>query len=774
MYDLRSGTSKYEVGWISRASADQRAGRAGRTGPGHAYRLYSSAVYGSLMPPFEDPEVVRTPADTLVLSLKALGIPCVSSFPLPTPPPPAALHAAIRSLSALGALVPRLKAGASSSSSASATAAAAGKDGAAADASAAAQQSLSRIDSEQLTPLGSQLARLPLAPHLGKMLVLAAASSSSNSNSASLLDYAIALVACLAAGDPFFTPTGSLMSGGGGKGKSSNGTNNSTAKDSAAVAAVEGGDEQNEADKEEKEEGGNDDSRYKRLVAELQQEEQEAEEENDENGGSDEEGESSEKKKKKAAATSARHAAAAAHASFRHPLSDALTLLRAAGAYAHTLASGGAKAASAFARANYLREKALREGLQLRRQLHTLVHSTHGLVTSSSPPSASTAASGGGNQEGDEEDTPEDMEALTSAGDADAAEEGDVASGEPDSAASSKQKRRRRGASGRVPVPPFPLSLPPPSPATETSLRPLLAAGLLERVAKRAPADEVPALLQAGGISTAAASRKRWAPYLPSSGALSAPFFLHPRSTVADSDASLCPPYVVFTEVVSTDKRQYMRCATAIEPSWLHSLAAGTPLIRWEPPLEHPPPLYDVSSDSIQAPAIPVFGDRAWRLSPARIPFPIPPGSDPASPSCAAADARLRVFARALIEGKVAPAFAQWTGFLASQPSALTKRSPQQRCALLLEVLRRPPGEFATLKTAGDGIACAPVDSAAKLAAVWARYPAYLLAEYRQWLQSSVQDELNRLWPQAVAASLQQWGASAAGGGGGGGGLARR
>ena len=43
-YDPTTGVQSFEVGWISKASANQRAGRAGRTGPGHCYRLYSSAV----------------------------------------------------------------------------------------------------------------------------------------------------------------------------------------------------------------------------------------------------------------------------------------------------------------------------------------------------------------------------------------------------------------------------------------------------------------------------------------------------------------------------------------------------------------------------------------------------------------------------------------------------------------------------------------------------------------------------------------------------------
>lgn len=45
VYNVRSGASTFQVDWVSQASADQRAGRAGRTGPGHCYRLYSSAVF---------------------------------------------------------------------------------------------------------------------------------------------------------------------------------------------------------------------------------------------------------------------------------------------------------------------------------------------------------------------------------------------------------------------------------------------------------------------------------------------------------------------------------------------------------------------------------------------------------------------------------------------------------------------------------------------------------------------------------------------------------
>ena len=113
-HDVRSGVSRYEVGWVSQAAADQRAGRAGRTGPGHCYRLYSSAVFAERCPAFEEPELLRSPLEGVLLSMKVLGIDCVARFPFPSPPPPAALHEALRSLTNLGAIVPRVRRRASS------------------------------------------------------------------------------------------------------------------------------------------------------------------------------------------------------------------------------------------------------------------------------------------------------------------------------------------------------------------------------------------------------------------------------------------------------------------------------------------------------------------------------------------------------------------------------------------------------------------------------------------------------------------------------------
>ncbi|OCK85273.1 P-loop containing nucleoside triphosphate hydrolase protein [Lepidopterella palustris CBS 459.81] len=102
-YDLITGVQSFEVGWISKASANQRAGRAGRTGPGHCYRLYSSAVFERDFEEYASPEILRTPLDGVVLQLKSMGAPVVN-FPFPTPPDRDSLQKAENLLSYLGAI----------------------------------------------------------------------------------------------------------------------------------------------------------------------------------------------------------------------------------------------------------------------------------------------------------------------------------------------------------------------------------------------------------------------------------------------------------------------------------------------------------------------------------------------------------------------------------------------------------------------------------------------------------------------------------------------
>jgi len=62
VFDKATGMSSYVVTWTSQAAANQRAGRAGRTGPGHCYRLFSSAVYQEL-PQHSIPDILTIPID---------------------------------------------------------------------------------------------------------------------------------------------------------------------------------------------------------------------------------------------------------------------------------------------------------------------------------------------------------------------------------------------------------------------------------------------------------------------------------------------------------------------------------------------------------------------------------------------------------------------------------------------------------------------------------------------------------------------------------------
>jgi len=73
-YDPSNGMETYEIQWISKASAAQRAGRSGRTGPGHCYRLYSSAAFNNEFPEHCPAEVEKVPVHGVVLLLKSMHI----------------------------------------------------------------------------------------------------------------------------------------------------------------------------------------------------------------------------------------------------------------------------------------------------------------------------------------------------------------------------------------------------------------------------------------------------------------------------------------------------------------------------------------------------------------------------------------------------------------------------------------------------------------------------------------------------------------------------
>ncbi|HYC04443.1 MAG TPA: ATP-dependent helicase HrpB [Azospirillaceae bacterium] len=104
-FDPRSGMGRLETVRVSRASADQRRGRAGRLGPGIAYRLWSEASDRALTP-FTAPEILRADLAPLALELAHWGVTDAAELPWLDQPPPAGLEQAralLRQLEALDA-----------------------------------------------------------------------------------------------------------------------------------------------------------------------------------------------------------------------------------------------------------------------------------------------------------------------------------------------------------------------------------------------------------------------------------------------------------------------------------------------------------------------------------------------------------------------------------------------------------------------------------------------------------------------------------------------
>ncbi|KAJ9495760.1 putative ATP-dependent RNA helicase DHR1 [Exophiala xenobiotica] len=158
-YNLDTGVQSFEIDYISKASAQQRAGRAGRTGPGHCWRLYTSAVYEQYFPEHAEPEILRAPAESIVLQLKGFAYPKpIAAFPFPTPPAAATLNKAEQLLKNLGALT----------------------------------------DAGTITDLGKQLSFYPLSPRLGKIVTAGVADHS-------VLWHVLALVSGLAVPEIYVT-----------------------------------------------------------------------------------------------------------------------------------------------------------------------------------------------------------------------------------------------------------------------------------------------------------------------------------------------------------------------------------------------------------------------------------------------------------------------------------------------------------------------------------------------------------------------------------------
>ncbi|CAL3964259.1 unnamed protein product [Diplocarpon coronariae] len=104
VYNPRMGMDTLQITPISQANASQRAGRAGRTGPGKAYHLFTEAAFKDEMYIQTIPEIQRTNLANTVLLLKSLGVKDLLDFDFMDPPPQDTITTSLFDLWALGAL----------------------------------------------------------------------------------------------------------------------------------------------------------------------------------------------------------------------------------------------------------------------------------------------------------------------------------------------------------------------------------------------------------------------------------------------------------------------------------------------------------------------------------------------------------------------------------------------------------------------------------------------------------------------------------------------
>jgi len=135
-YSVRTKVQRLPIEPISQASANQRAGRCGRLGPGICIRLYDEEDYDS-RPEFTEPEILRTNLAAVILQMAEARLGDIASFPFVEPPDASQVRDGIRLLRELGALA----------------------------------EGDRRSHGVRLTGVGRTLARLPLDPRLGRMLV---------------------------------------------------------------------------------------------------------------------------------------------------------------------------------------------------------------------------------------------------------------------------------------------------------------------------------------------------------------------------------------------------------------------------------------------------------------------------------------------------------------------------------------------------------------------------------------------------------------------------
>ena len=154
-YSLRTKVQRLPIEPISQASANQRSGRCGRVAEGIAIRLYSEEDFEG-RPEFTDPEILRTNLASVILQMTSLGLGDIARFPFVEPPDKRNVRAGVDLLEELGALEP-------------------GGAEARPQPPRSPQGDRGRRgrqqDGPRLTQLGRRLARLPIDPRLGRMIL---------------------------------------------------------------------------------------------------------------------------------------------------------------------------------------------------------------------------------------------------------------------------------------------------------------------------------------------------------------------------------------------------------------------------------------------------------------------------------------------------------------------------------------------------------------------------------------------------------------------------
>ena len=173
-YSNRTKVQRLPIEPVSRASADQRSGRCGRVADGIAIRLYSEADYRS-RPEYTEPEILRTSLASVILQMAALGLGAVEDFPFLDAPDPRAVRDGLQLLTEIGAIETGpehpARSGRTGSPESPETPETPAGTGGTGPRTTGRRLPRALARGPRLTAVGRRLARLPIDPRLGRMLL---------------------------------------------------------------------------------------------------------------------------------------------------------------------------------------------------------------------------------------------------------------------------------------------------------------------------------------------------------------------------------------------------------------------------------------------------------------------------------------------------------------------------------------------------------------------------------------------------------------------------